>query len=427
MDTPEQIAERHRSAAVKIVRLLQSAGHVAYFAGGCVRDQLMGRHPSDFDVATDAKPERVLELFRHAKHVGEAFGVVLAHMGDVPVEIATFRMEWGYADGRHPDNVQFTDAQHDAQRRDFTINGLFYDPVADKVIDYVEGRADIEQRVIRAIGDPQARFAEDYLRMLRAARFAARLEFDIDPATAEAIKTNAKKLKAISRERIGVEIEEMMEDRHRARAARLLQQMHLDEAVLEEPRSDREPITLGGLPAAAASTTALAAWAIDRYIQPHQPGGGRVGLIDALDRIKVSAVVRTWRKALMLSNEHRDAAEALLHVMPRVVLWPELNVAQRKRLLARADWDRVRQLLGAVAKLSSGAVDLVMIDREAAKLFDEGVAPTPLVTGDDLVAAGMEPGPAFKQILDHVYDAQLGLQVTTKEEAMSLAQTLAER
>lgn len=427
MENAEQIAERHRGAAVKIVRLLQDSGHVAYFAGGCVRDQLMGRHPSDFDVATDAPPERVQELFCSAKRVGEAFGVMLVRMGDVAVEVATFRMEWGYADGRHPDHVRFTDAQHDAQRRDFTINGLFFDPVADQVIDYVDGGRDIEQRVVRAIGRAQDRFAEDYLRMLRAVRFAARFEFDVDPATAEAIKLNAPKLKAISRERIGIEIEEMLEDRHRARAARLLQELHLDEAVLQEPRSEREPIALAGLPADAASVTGLAAWAIDRHMQPHQPQGGRVGLIDALDRIKVSAVVRTWRKALMLSNEHRDAAESLLRAMPRAVMWPELDVAGRKHLLARIDWLRVRQLLGALENLTGGdAVDLAALDADAAQLFAEGVAPSPLVTGDDLVAEGFQPGPAFKQILDQVYDAQLRGQIVTKDEAMAMARTLAE-
>src|SRR5689334_8290213 len=213
----ETTPQQKHAAAEKIVRKLRERGHVAYFAGGCVRDQIMGREPSDFDVATDAPPGEVTKLFRRAKLVGQAFGVVRVGVDRAWIEVATFRREWGYADHRHPDHVQYTDAEHDARRRDFTINGLFYDPIDHRVIDFVEGQADIDRKVLRAIGEPRHRFEEDYLRMLRAVRFAARLGFTLDGPTADAIREFAPKLRGISRERIGQEVQLMLEHPARAR------------------------------------------------------------------------------------------------------------------------------------------------------------------------------------------------------------------
>ncbi|QNN24008.1 CCA tRNA nucleotidyltransferase [Planctomycetales bacterium ZRK34] len=419
--------QRARAAAEAAVRRLQQQGHVAYFAGGCVRDQIMGAQPVDYDIATDAPPDVVRGLFKPAHLVGQAFGVVRVRVDGVWLEVATFRLEWGYADGRRPDHVEFTDAEHDAQRRDFTINGLFYDPVADRVIDYVDGQRDIERRVIRAIGVPGERFAEDYLRMLRAARFAARLNFEIDPATAEAIKVNASKLGQISRERIGAELQLMFEREGRAHAARWIDELHLDAPSLNGQSVDREPICLTALDEAADYPAALAAWVIDRHMDPHRPAD-RVALVDALDRIKVVQIARRWRGALMLSNDQRDGLQEALLTLPRMVMWADLNTAQRKRLMAREDWARLSALLKAVLTLCPhGDFDMAGFDRDTAALAAEGVAPTPLITGDDLVAAGLSPGPMFKQILDHVYDAQLTGSVDTFDQAMQLAKALAER
>ena len=418
-------SQQHRDAATKIVRTLQAAGHVAYFAGGCVRDQIMGREPSDFDVATGAPPEKVVKIFPVAKRVGEAFGVVVVKSLGVWVEVATFRAESHYSDGRHPDQVTFTDAEHDALRRDFTINGLFYDPVADRVIDYVGGREDIERKVLRAIGDPQARFAEDYLRMLRAVRFASRFGFAIDPPTAAAIKPHAPKLKAISRERIGIEVETMMASSHRASAARLLHALGLDAPTLNEPTietTDREPVCLAKLPSEAHPVTGLAAYAIDRHMEPRRPEG-RVQMVDALDRIKAVQIARGWRRALVLSNDHTELLQALLLGAPRVVMWPELDVAQRKRLLVRPEWPHLRQLFEAVVEEEKW-FDGGAWDAEVKALEAEGVSPTPLITGDDLVAAGFDPGPRFKHALEKVYDAQLAGLVATKEQAMAMARQL---
>ena len=251
-----------REGALAVVRALREAGHVAYFAGGCVRDQIMGNAPSDYDVATDAPPDRVSELFPKARLVGQAFGVVMVRKHRAWIEVATFRKDIGIADHRHPEHVEFTDAEHDAQRRDFTINGLFYDPVDDAVIDYVGGRADIESGRIRAIGDPEQRFAEDYLRMLRAVRFAARFGFAIEPATADAVRQHAGHLAAISRERVHDEVAAMLANPNREAAMRLLADLSLDAPALNEPRVDRELTLLGSLPrdADVPMGSALSAW-----------------------------------------------------------------------------------------------------------------------------------------------------------------------
>jgi poly(A) polymerase len=414
---------RKRAAAETIVRMLHERGHVAYFAGGCVRDQIMGLEPTDYDVATDAPPEQVRRLFRRARLVGQAFGVVRACVDGVWIEVATFRTEWGYADHRRPDHVAYSDAQHDARRRDFTINGLFFDPLTGRVIDFVGGQDDILGRVVRAIGEPAHRFGEDYLRMLRAVRFAARLGFSIEPATARAIRQFAPHLTQISRERIGMEVQMMLEHPTRAEALSLMQQLELDAPVLDEPHSMRPPAASRALPRDDYSA-ALATWAIDRHIELEGPAP-RSRLIDALTGIKSVALCRRWRAALMLSNEHRDAMRELLANLPHVLRWPELSTAQRKRLMARADWPALRAMLDAIVPLlDPQSLDRQALDREAAALQAQGVAPRPLVTGDDLIAAGLEPGPLFQTVLQKVYDAQLEGAVRTSDEAMKLARSL---
>ena len=204
-------ADALRDDAVNIIRQLQHAGHVAYLAGGCVRDELLGLTPSDFDVATDAVPDRIRILFQYARPVGEHFGVILVRARKHWIEVATFRTEHSYSDNRRPDRVEFTTADNDAARRDFTINALFKDPVRDEIIDFVGGRDDLRRRLIRAVGNPAERLAEDHLRALRAVRFAARFDFNLDPATADAIRATARSeqgqgLPGISRERIGNEL-----------------------------------------------------------------------------------------------------------------------------------------------------------------------------------------------------------------------------
>ena len=436
-----------RQAAVKIVRVLHEAGHVAYFAGGCVRDALLGLVPLDYDVATDAAPKRVLELFRNARYVGEAFGVVRVRLMRHDVEVATFRLESGYDDGRRPSQVHFTDAHHDAQRRDFTINGLFEDPLrrskADRIIDYVEGAADLQRRLIRAIGDPRDRFGEDYLRMLRAVRFAARLEFQIEPATAKAIPALADRLSRISRERIGQELAAMLtatDPSRRTEAARLIQSLHLDGPTLTEPHADPPTPTLAALAGEASYATVLAAWLLDRHHLPKPSGAaaapkaadtaaGRTPAESLANFVGTEspAIVRRWRKALCLSNDDRDDLGQVLPLAVEIANWSAWAVAKRKRLLANPLWRQARLLLGAVyvADSANGCNDLAAaalpasIDRDVAGLLVDGVAPEPWVSGDDLIAMGRKPGPEFRRVLDMVYDAQLDGTVRSRAEALA--------
>jgi tRNA nucleotidyltransferase/poly(A) polymerase len=421
-----QPASPVRAAALKIVQVLHDAGHVAYFAGGCVRDTLLGLSPKDYDIATDAHPRRVGELFRHTQFVGEAFGVVLVRLMGHVVEVATFRAEAGYDDGRRPTHVTFTDAQHDAQRRDFTINGLFEDPLApgaaieQRVIDHVGGVADLKAGVLRAIGDPDERFGEDYLRMLRAARFAARFNFQIETRTARAVKVNARYLGQISRERIGQEVKLMLTGSRPALACRLMQDLTLDAPTLGEPHLDAKLSTVQSVPAGAPYAVTLAAWLLDRHVL-HEPEA-QADLGHALSRLvhqQLESLIKRWRGALCLSNEDRDLLRLMLTDLPDVTAWPQSDVARRKRLLARAQWPGTWTLLQAMAWLPAARALVEAIDRDSPALLAQGVAPTPFVTGDDLIAQGEKPGPAFRQVLDAVYDAQLRGEVGDRSEALA--------
>jgi poly(A) polymerase len=415
-----------RQAAVKIVRLLQQGGYTAYFAGGCVRDTLLGLTPKDYDVATDAQPQRVLELFHNARYVGEAFGVVRVRMMRHDVEVATFRLESGYVDGRRPTQVHFTDAQHDAQRRDFTINGLFENPLRrrkeDRIIDTVKGRADLKGGVIRAIGDASQRFGEDYLRMLRAVRFAARLGFKIEAKTAAAIIARADRLAGISRERIGQEVAAMLSTgvaTQRLEAVRLMQRLCLDGPTLDEEHSDPPTPTVAALDDQAAYPTVLAAWLHDRQIG-RLAGGALAGR-------QLLATARRWRRALCLSNDDRDTLLSTLTVSWQLADWSELGIAKRKRLLADPQWRPARMLLAArqAADAQTGrrtmtaTVVLAELDRDAEALLAAGVAPEPWITGDDLIALGMQPGPGFRRLLNAAYDDQLDGTARSRADALA--------
>lgn len=408
--------ESLREAAVSIVRSLAEAGHVAYLAGGCVRDRLLGLEPKDYDVATDAPPEQVKRLLRGSRLVGESFGVVMAPVRVAGerryIEVATFRQEWGYSDGRRPDRVAFTDARGDAQRRDFTINGLFEDPLASdpaaEVIDYVGGVADLRAKVIRAIGDAGERFGEDYLRMLRAVRFAARLGFTIEPVTARAMRSHARYLGQISRERIGQEVLLMLGHPLAAAAAGLLQQLKLDAATLNEDHAEASLVTMSRLTPPRATATMLAAWLLDRHPQAADDAGAR------------QAIVRRWRRALCLSNETSAAMEHTLGIAAAMAGWGDIAKAARKRLLARAEAEEGLALFAA--RFPDDFAARVRVEVEA--LRAEDVAPPPWVTGDDLIALGCVPGPQFKRWLDAVYDAQLEQRVTGREEALAMLRTL---
>lgn len=464
-----------RAAAVGIIQRLRAAGHVAYLAGGCVRDRLLGLEPKDHDVATDAPPQTIKRLFRGARAVGEAFGVVLVPLAvgrqRVWVEVATFREDLGYSDGRRPDAVTFTDAEHDARRRDFTINGLFEDPLVEgpaagsggesgRIVDYVGGVADLRAGLIRAIGDAAQRFGEDYLRMLRAARFAARLDFGIERRTAAAIRAHAGKLRSIARERVGQEIAWMLEGPNADHALRLVQSLGLDACVLNE---DHQAVNLRVVRAAARELSAptaivaastvgtcttspvpplLAAWMIDRHVGPalHVKRQGSEGPVEGHDANDVlpsllhavaGTPVTRWRKALCLNNDHTDAIRGSLKLGVDLLHWPLLSLAKRKRLLADRHWPTAWSLAAAMARgwSRSRRAGLADAGRAMARLVGEiqvvaptliveGIAPAPLVTGDDLIALGAQPGPAFARLLEEAYDAQLEGRLRSRERAL---------
>ncbi|MEM6257897.1 MAG: CCA tRNA nucleotidyltransferase [Planctomycetota bacterium] len=409
---PEPAASA-RLAAVQIIAKLKEHGQTAYLAGGCVRDALMGARPKDYDVATDATPDTVQALFPDSAAVGAAFGVVIVYFPATKgrprwvTEVATFRAEGAYSDGRRPDEVRFTNAEEDAGRRDFTINGLFAepnpdqpdDPSADTIIDFVQGRTDLENGVIRAIGDAGERFGEDYLRMLRAVRFASRLGFSIEAKTSAAIRAHARYLGQISRERIGQEVLAMLQGPRPALAVDLLQQHNLDAATLNEDLNRHRLETSKKLPARAHVPTRLAAWLVDRHGEQSQ--GARI--------------VKRWRSALALSNDHRDELNRLLQLMPTLHGWANFSLAARKRLAAHPNWDQSLLLYEAIGG------DALRIRKEADAFAGDGIGlhPEPLINGDDLLARGLEPGPRFKTLLNQSYDLQLEGKQVDRDQALA--------
>lgn len=405
-----------------VVRILRDAGHIAYFAGGCVRDELLGLAPTDYDIATDATPDRIKALFKRTNEVGAAFGVVLVTPTFdegapelATVEVATFRADGPYSDRRRPDAVTFSDPQSDARRRDFTVNALFLDPAApaqSRIIDFVGGQADLNRKLIRAVGDPEARLAEDHLRALRAVRFAARLGFELDPGTAQAIHRHARDLQGVSRERIGDEARKMLLHSTRAMAVRLLEQLSLDSPMLNEPSHRSVGSALAGLPPEVGISgypTCLAAWACDRGL----------GLVPAAIRSRSNE----WREALCLSNEEMEGFSGILAALTQLeTSWQSLTTARQKRLAGANSWfEPAMQLLAGRNLAAHTAVTLRI--RELARTHS-GLCPVPLIKGDDLIAAGMTPGPTFKQLLDAVYDAQLEDRIKTRAEALELAQRM---
>ena len=407
-----------RSAALEIVAALRAAGHEAYLAGGCVRDELLGLHPEDYDIATSARPDDIRAAFRSVSEVGASFGVMLVRSGGHVVEVATFREEGAYSDARRPDEVRFSTAQADASRRDFTINALFLDPLdtgagaPGRVIDFVDGRTDLDRKVIRAVGRPDDRLAEDHLRALRAVRLASRLGFEIDPDTHDAIRRHASELRGVSRERIGDELRKMLAHRSRAVAAARLQELSLDAPALDEAPLRAPLAALHGLPADASFVTALSAWAIDRLATRAQDGPDRLPA-------QAPTVTARLRRALCLSNEESAALRSTLEGVARLEGdWLGEGVAAQKRAAA-AGW--FAPALSIVSARSPKLADPIGARVKELAASRPGLAPAPLVTGDDLIGAGLVPGPMFKRTLDAVYDAQLEGRVADRAEALALA------
>jgi tRNA nucleotidyltransferase/poly(A) polymerase len=416
-----------RQFAEEVVRRLRAAGHEALWAGGCVRDQLLGIPPKDYDVATSALPDQVRECFgrRRSLPIGASFGVitVLGPEGAGQIDVATFRSDGGYSDGRRPDSVRFTTADHDAQRRDFTINGLFFDPLNQRVIDYVGGQEDLRLGIIRAIGDPRARIAEDKLRMLRAVRFAARFDFALEERTLTAIQELAHELVIVSAERVAAEMRQILTHQNRTRGLQMLQAARLLEVMLpeiaalspDEPWSSESQAdtpwrkTLHILARLQQPTFAVALAALLREIEA----------ADAPQAVLPRRVFERWK----LTTDELEGVTWLLATEPLIrqasaVAWPRLQ-----RLLVAP---RVGELLAyahAVAEVLDGTVAEIEFCRQKLALPAGELNPPPLISGDDLKQLGIPPGPVYRVMLDAVRDAQLDQRIASRAEALTLAQS----
>jgi len=416
---PEFDPVKQRDFATDVVKRLQNAGYEAVWAGGCVRDELLGRAPKDYDVATDARPEQVRELFgrRRTLAIGAAFGVivVLGPRGAGQIDVATFRQEADYTDGRRPDHVTFSSAELDAQRRDFTINGLFFDPIEQRVLDYVGGQDDLRRGVVRAIGDAAERISEDRLRMLRAVRFTAAYQFDMDPDTFAAVQANAADVLSVSAERIGEEIRRMLTHSTRADALVWLRRTGLLNVVLPEVAVLDDNSEEGG-PRWCEALRTLAEIAGDGFplilatlLYQNQSG--------------ISTTVAAVRDRLRLSNKETDSTAWLLEHIDDVAEAREMAWPQLQRLLTSEAIDDLLSLREAIASPSDAAL---VFCREKLALPPDVLDPRPLLTGDDLVAHGMAPGKHFQRLLEQVRDAQLEEKIATKEEALLLVDQLQE-
>lgn len=402
---------RQREFAVEVVAKLREAGYVALFAGGCVRDLLLGHTSKDYDVATTARPEEVRALFGHRRTlaVGASFGVivVIGSRDAGHVEVATFRTEGEYVDGRHPSNVAFCTPEEDARRRDFTINGMFYDPLEDRVLDYVGGQTDLTERVVRAIGDPHDRMREDKLRMLRAVRFTATLDFSLDPATADAVRSMSSELVVVSAERIAQELKKMLVDGHRRKAIELAEDVCLLRIVIPE---------LDSLERQGEWATTL------KQLELLEQPSFELAFAALLMSLPAKPAVHQICRRLKLSNDETDRIVWLIAHQNDLDQASDLSLAALKRLLAHRYCDDLLQLMRVARTAASASLAPVEFCRKfLAQTPPEVLDPVPLITGDDLVAMGLRPGPRFKSILDSVRDAQLNLQIISREEALSMA------
>ncbi|MGA8658331.1 MAG: CCA tRNA nucleotidyltransferase [Chthoniobacterales bacterium] len=435
-----------REVATMIVAELQRRGFTTYFAGGCVRDALRGLSPKDIDIATSATPGQIQRFFRKTVPVGAQFGVIRVLEQQYEFEVATFRSDGIYFDGRRPESVTFSSAEEDARRRDFTINGMFYDPVADKVIDYVGGRLDLERGLIRAIGDPQIRFNEDRLRLLRAVRFAATLEFEIEERTWIALKRHAAEILLVSPERIRDELVKILSNRNRLRGFDLLDTSGLFGAVLPEVarlKGCQQPLQfhpegdvfrhtrkmLGLLEPDAPISLVLSVLLHDIGKPPTQsidPQDNRIRF-NGHDRVGAEMA----EEVLTRLRFSRDDIDAVVEPVRNHMVFKdvkEMRPARLRRFMARETFPIELELHRVDCASSHGDLENYDFLRDKATEFAaEPIIPPPLLTGDDLIGLGMTPGPRFGELLEAVQTAQLEGEITTKEEALRLVQKLEER
>jgi poly(A) polymerase len=415
---------------------LRENGHIAYFAGGCVRDMVRGLTPKDYDIVTDARPEAVQALFPRTVAVGVHFGVIIVLENNFQFEVATFRSDDAYIDGRHPTAVHFSSPEEDAQRRDFTINGMFYDPVGEQIIDLVGGQADIAARLVRAIGDPAKRFAEDRLRMLRAVRFATVLDYEIDRKTWDSLVANASAINQISAERIRDELVRVFLSPNRVRGWDLLDSSGLMGAILPEleamkgvlqpeqfhPEGDvfvHTRLMLQLLPPHVSVPLVLAVLFHDvgKPVTARVDKTGRIRFNDH-DRVGAEMTEAIMRR-LRFSGPEIDAAVEMVrqHMIFKDV--PNMRVAKLKRFMARPTFEEELELHRVDCESSHRMLDnYEFLLRKREEFANEPIIPPPLVRGDDLIALGFKPGPKFGEILEAVETRQLEGTFHTRDEAL---------
>jgi len=425
-----------RETAVEIARTLQTAGHEAWLVGGCVRDELRGATPQDYDLATDARPEAVEALFPRTHGVGKAFGVMLVLEGGRQFEVATFRAESGYADGRRPDKVTFGDAQADALRRDFTVNGLFLNPTTGELRDWVGGEADLKARMLRTIGDSDERFAEDHLRLLRAVRFASQLDFEIEPATFAAVQAHAEQINRVSAERIRDELLKLFRPPHAARGLDLLRESGLLAEVLPElmatigceqspkyhPEGDVYQHIRLMLDQMDANASAELPWTILLHdiAKPDTYSVGEDGLIHNHGHDKLGAEMSEGiLERLRFPRQQIDDIVFTVRQHMNLAAAPKMRKAKLRRLLMRPTFPLELEqhridCLGSHRKLE--IYDFLSAERDA--LAAQPALAEPLLRGADLIELGVAPGPRLGQLLNELRDRQLAEEITTREAAL---------
>ena len=429
------VSQQLENHARSIVRRLREAGFIALYAGGSVRDMLLGKEPQDYDIATDARPAQVQQLFRHTFAVGAQFGVVVVHEQGHDFQVATFRSDLQYVDGRRPEGVTYSTPEMDAQRRDFTINGLFFDPVTGEVIDYVNGRRDLDARIVRAIGDPVARFREDRLRLLRAVRFTAVLGFEIEPATWSAVKEHAAEIHDVSAERIREELVKIFLHCTRVHGFDLLVESGLMREVLPEIlalQGCEQPPQFHPEGDVFVHTRAMLGLLPEEVSVPlvfgvlfHDIGKPRTATVDETGRIRFNGhdklgaeMTEAIMTRLRFSRAEMDATVSAVmnHMVFKDV--QGMRVAKLKRFMARPGFADEMELHRVDCVSSHGMTDnYEFLMRKREEFAAEPLIPPPLITGADLKELGLTPGPRFKVILDAVATRQLEGTLRTREEA----------
>ncbi|PYL03756.1 MAG: phosphohydrolase [Verrucomicrobia bacterium] len=423
-------------AARKVIARLRENGHIAYFAGGCVRDMVRGLTPKDYDIVTDARPEAVQTLFARTFAVGAHFGVIIVLEDSFQFEVATFRSDDAYIDGRHPSAVHFSSPEEDAKRRDFTINGMFYDPVAEQVIDLVGGQADIAAKLVRAIGEPAKRFAEDHLRMLRAVRFATVLDYQIDKQTWEALVANATSINQISAERIRDELMRIFLSPNRVRGWDLLDSSGLMPVILPEleamkgvlqpeqfhPEGDvfvHTRLMLQLLPEEVSVPLVLAVLFHD-VAKPVTATVDKTGRIRFNEHDRIGAqMTEAIMRRLRFSGAEIDATIEMVRQHMVFKDAPNMRVAKLKRFMARPTFEDELELHRVDCESSHRILDnYEFLLRKREEFANEPIIPPPLVRGDDLIALGLKPGPKFGEILEAVETRQLEGTLRTRDEAL---------